>query len=297
MVHPLLMTMKPQSFLMSIISVSVGTALAALRWPVDWVSYLLALGGVIFLHGGTNVLNDYFDFKNKVDTTEVPGGYGHEMRVLVQKLLTPTQVLWIGLALFALSLPIGIYFTITKGIAVLVIGGLGFLAGFFYTANPIAFKYLALGEPAVFLMWGPLMVSGAYYVQAGEFSQQAIWVSIPFGILVALILLANNLRDIQFDSRVGIQTVATWLGERRALLLYQYLAGLAYAAILLLILLGQLSPWGLLVLLSVPIALQLVKSLRREIPPDADARTAQLDTVFGLCLILALILEKFRPLS
>jgi 1,4-dihydroxy-2-naphthoate octaprenyltransferase len=288
----LMMTMKPQSFLMSLISVGVGAALAAERVPIHWGNLLLTALGVVLLHAGTNVLNDYFDYKNQVDTADVPGSFSNESRVLIQKLLTPGQVLWLGLCLFALSLPIGIYLTFEKGIPVLVIGLLGFLAGFFYTANPIAFKYLALGEPMVFLMWGPLMVSGAYYVQAGTITAQAIWLSLPFGILVALILLANNIRDIQYDGRVGIRTIATLLGQSRSLLLYQGLILGAYAATLVLVLLQQLSLWGLLVLLSLPVAFKLMQTLKQSVPPDADARTAQLDTAFGLLLVISLVLQN-----
>jgi 1,4-dihydroxy-2-naphthoate octaprenyltransferase len=295
MIKALVMTMKPQSFLMSVISVSVGTALAAAHGAVDWLAYVLTVFGVVFLHAGTNVLNDYFDFKNKVDTSNVPGSFSNESRVLIQKMLTTKQVLTLGLVLFALSLPIGIYLTYAKGLPVLIIGVLGFLAGFFYTANPISFKYLALGEPMVFLMWGPLMVSGAYFVQQGEVTAQAIWVSVPFGILVALILLANNIRDIQYDSKVGIKTLAILLGQKGAVGLYQGLVWSAYLGIFLLCLTQQLSWWGLLVLVSVPVALKLVKGITAEIaPPDADARTAQLDTLFGLLLVISLIITNYQ---
>ena len=236
MFKALLMTMKPQSFLLSAISASAGTALACLHGPIHWGYYLLTVLGVILLHGGSNVINDYFDYRQKIDTTEVPGSYGNEARVLIQKMLRPSQVLWIALILFALSLVIGIYMTAVRGWPIFLFGFLGFLTGLFYTARPVALKYVALGEPAVFFMWGPLIVSGAYYVQRGEFSFQAVWISIPIGILVALVLLANNIRDIQFDSQVGIDTMATLLGRRWAIRLYQFLLMGVYVATVLLIL-------------------------------------------------------------
>ncbi len=293
MLTSLLLTMKPQSFLISVMSVSVGTALAALAHPIHWGDYFLTVLGVVFLHGGTNVINDYFDYMNKVDTSKVPGSYGNERRVLIQRLLSPSQVLLTGFILFACSLGIGIYLTLAKGLMVFAIGALGFLVGFFYSANPISFKYIALGEPAVFLMWGPLMVSGAYYVQANQFSLQTLWVSLPFGILVALVLLANNIRDIQYDSQVGIRTLATQLGERRAIQLYQFLMTVVYLWTALMVMTRQLSPWSLLVLFSIPLALKLARVLQRGIPKDADARTAQLNTVFGTLLIIGLMMERF----
>jgi len=150
-----------------------------------------------------------------------------------------------------------------------------------------------LGEPSVFFMWGPLVVSGAYYVQMGKFSFQAVWISIPIGILVALVLLANNIRDIQFDSRVGIDTMATLLGRRWAIRLYQSLLIGIYVATVLLILCGLLSFWSFLTLLSLPLGLTLVRMLRKEVPDDADARTAQLDGAFGVLFVIAIVLERF----
>jgi 1,4-dihydroxy-2-naphthoate octaprenyltransferase len=287
------MTMKPQSFLLSAISASAGTALASLHGPIHWGYYFLTVLGVVLLHGGSNVINDYFDYRQRIDTTEVPGGYGNEARVLIQKMLRPSQVLWIALILFALSLFIGIYMTAVKGWPIFLFGFVGFLTGLLYTARPVALKYAALGEPSVFFMWGPLIVSGAYYVQRGEFSFQAVWISIPIGILVALVLLANNIRDIQFDSQVGIDTIATLLGRRWAVRLYQFLLIGVYIATALLVLNGLLSLWSFLTFLSLPLALKLVRMLHRVIPDDADARTAQLDGAFGVLFIIAILLERF----
>jgi 1,4-dihydroxy-2-naphthoate octaprenyltransferase len=287
------MTMKPQSFLLSAISVSAGTALASLHGPIHRGYYLMTVLGVILLHGGSNVINDYFDYRQKIDTTEVPGGYGNEARVLIQKMLLPSQVLGIALVLFAFSLVIGIYMTAVRGWSIFLLGFWGFLTGLLYTVRPVALKYVALGEPAVFFMWGPLIVSGAYYVQRGGFSLGVIWISVPIGILVALVLLANNIRDIQFDSQVGIVTLATLLGRRRAVRVYQFLLMGVYIATALLVFERLLSSWSFLTFLSLPLALKLVRMLQKEIPPDADARTAQFDGAFGTLFIIAILLGRF----
>ncbi len=293
MVRTLSSTVKPESLIISVISGTVGTALAGLHGPIHWGTYVLTILGITLLHAGSNVINDYFDYRNRIDTADVPGSYATEGRVLIQKKLQPRQVLWLGLMLSALSLPIGIYLTIVRGLPVMLLGVLGFLTGLFYTARPIALKYIALGEPAVFLMFGPLMVTGAYYVQRGEFTEQAAWVSVPIGVLVALILLANNIRDIQYDGRVGIHTIATLLGKPLAVRVYELLVAGVYGVTALLIILGQLSAWAFLTLLSLPLAFKLIKRLRTDIPKDADARTAQLNTAFGVLLIIAISMGKF----
>jgi 1,4-dihydroxy-2-naphthoate octaprenyltransferase len=140
-------------------------------------------------------------------------------------------------------------------------------------------------------MWGPLMVAGAYFVQRQMFSMNAFWISLPFGALVALVLLANNIRDINHDRDKGILTLAIVLGQRKGLLLYHMLVVLAYLAIILMSIFGPLYVWSLIVLLSLPLALRLLHQMVKQIPADADARTAQLDTAFGLLLVISLVLE------
>ena len=171
------------------------------------------------------------------------------------------------------------------------IGLTGALASLSYTAPPLKYKYSAMGEVSVFLMWGPLMVAGAYFVQCQTFSMDAFWISIPFGALVALVLLANNIRDINHDREKGILTLAIVLGQRKGLLLYSLLVVLAYMAIVLMSIFGPLYLWSLIVLLSLPLALRLLRLMMKQIPADADARTAQLDTAFGVLLVISLVLE------
>jgi 1,4-dihydroxy-2-naphthoate octaprenyltransferase len=293
MFKTLWMAMRPQSFLISTVSVSVGTSLAALQGPVDWAAFLMTLLGVVFLHGGANVINDYFDHRYAVDTAEVTASFGTEARVLIRGLLTPPQVLAIGVGVYALAIPIGIYLMTLRGITILVLGIIGLITGVCYTARPVALKYKALGEVAVFVMFGPLMVSGAYFVQRAEFSALAAWVSIPFGIFTALVLLANNIRDVGSDDQAGIHTVATVLGGRRAAMVYRFFIFTAYGLIGLLAAMGLLGPWTLLSWLSFPLAFRLMGMFGSRVPVDADARTAQLDALFGLLLIVGIQIQRF----
>ncbi len=292
MFRGLIMSIKPESLLISFVAVSAGTAVASLHGSVQWHLYILTVLGMALMQAGANVLNDYFDYKNDVDTSHVPGSFGTGGRAIARSLLTPAQVLGVGLALYALVVPIGIYLTVRAGVPVLILGVLGFLIGFFYTGAPIGFKYYALGEPAVFLVWGPLMVSGAYYVQRGTFSGQPVWISLPVGILVALILFANNIRDLTSDTQAHVRTIATSLGKHGAVKLYRALIFASYAITLLLIASGQLSLWGLLTLISLPLALKLMKQMQVAVPPDSDARTAQLNTAYGLLLVISVVLQR-----
>ena len=104
-------------------------------------------------------------------------------------------------------------------------------------------------------------------------------------------LLANNIRDINHDREKGILTLAIVLGPRKGLLLYSLLVVLAYLAIVLMSIFGPLYMWSLIVLLSLPLALRLLRLMMKQVPSDADARTAQLDTAFGVLLVISLVLE------
>ena len=281
---------RPWSFTMTAISVSVGGALAAIDGAFSWLYYLIALFGSILLHAATNLINDYYDVKSGVDTQEVATAQ-YRPHPLVEGKLNAEHVRNAAFVLYGVSAIIGLFLAATRGWELFWIGLIGVFASLTYTAPPLKYKYSALGEISVFLMWGPLMVVGSYFVQRQAFSMNAFWVSLPFGVLVALVLLANNIRDITHDRNKGILTLAIVLGRRKGLLLYDSLIVLAYLGIILMSFFGPLYLWSLIVLLSLPLALRLLRLMMKQLPPDADARTAQLDTAFGVLLVISLVLE------
>jgi 1,4-dihydroxy-2-naphthoate octaprenyltransferase len=281
---------RPWSFAMTAISVSVGSACGAIDGDFSWTYFLTTLLGTVLLHAATNLINDYYDVKSGVDTQEVSTAQ-YRPHPLVEGKLKAGHVRNAAAILYVFSTCIGIYLAATRGWALLWIGLTGAFASLTYTAPPLKYKYSALGEISVFLMWGPLMVSGAYFVQRQAFSEDAFWISLPFGALVALVLLANNLRDISHDRDKGILTLAIVLGKRNGLWLYFSLVAAAYMGIVLMSIFGPLYLWSLIVLMSMPLAWRLLRQMHRQIPADADARTAQLDTAFGVLLVISLVLE------
>ena len=282
---------RPWSFTMTTISVSVGGGLAALDGSFVWSLFLVTLLGMIFLHAATNMINDYYDVRGGVDTCEASTAQ-YRPHPLVAGDLKPGQVRTGALLLYLLAAFVGFYLAVERGWVVLWLGLFGLLASLTYTAPPLKYKYIALGELSVFLMWGPLMVEGAYFVQRRTFSEAAFWVSLPFGALVALVLLANNIRDLVHDRDRGILTLPILIGRRNGIKLYVALVSVAYLAILWMSFLGPLRVWSLIVLLSLPLAYRLMKEFLNEIPKNADARTAQLNTAFGILLVMSLLGER-----
>ncbi|MEX2081705.1 MAG: UbiA family prenyltransferase, partial [Dehalococcoidia bacterium] len=151
---------RPFSFTASIIPVVVGTLLAA-DDQFRWWAFALALIGSLFIHAGTNFVNDYYDDRKGVDGSESLGQAGFIQRGIVQ----PRQVLAAGIICFAAGSAIGLVLCITVSWQLAWLGMASVLAGFLYTGAPIHLAYLGLGELTVFVFMGPVMVMGAYFVQ------------------------------------------------------------------------------------------------------------------------------------
>lgn len=284
------------SFPASMIPCLLGAMLALLMgvnvsW---WLMPFIALS-LILLHAASNVTTDYDDYNQGVDREETLGG----SRVLVQKLLQPKQMLAFGLTLFALAVVVGIPVIMERGITILLLGIAGILGGYFYTAKPFSFKYHALGDILIFLMYGPAIVGGTFYALTGTFSWITVYISIPLGLLIVGILQANNLRDILHDRQANIKTLATVFGEGFAKSEYIFLILGAYLTVVILVVLNILSVWSLLVFLSLPIALKnmnMIKGVKIEDTGKIamlDAMTAQLTLVFGVLLSISIIITKF----
>lgn len=276
---------------MSLISVTVGTLLAAEEGPIGWTWFAVTALGITLFHAAANVINDYYDTLYKIDQPDSPTAK-YRPQPILSGMLTPRQLLREAVILFAITFTIGLTTAFIRSYHVLWIGIIGLLTSIYYTAGPVKFKYRALGEFAVFMMWGPLMVEGAYAVQRQALSVKALYISIPFGILVALVLFANNMRDIDYDSRHNVKTLSIALGSQKSYILFAVLIMTAYASVLGMIALGIMSLWGFLIFLSLPKALSLLKTFKEKIPDMADALTAQFDTVFGILLITAILLES-----
>ncbi|MGA3208583.1 MAG: prenyltransferase [Syntrophales bacterium] len=281
---------RPWSFTMSLISVSVGTLLAAEEGSVSWLWFAITAIGITLFHAAANLINDYFDTLYDIDQQDSPTAK-YRPQPIISGILTPRQTIVEATVFLVLTIAIGITAAVIRSWHILWIGLIGLFTSIYYTAGPVKFKYRALGEFAVFMMWGPLMIEGAYAVQRQALSMKALYISVPFGVLVALVLFANNMRDIAYDSRHNVKTVSIMLGSRNSFILFAGLIALAYAYVLGMILTGIMSLWGLLIFLSIPKAVSLLKTFKENVPDMADALTAQFDTVFGILLMMAIFCE------
>lgn len=286
--------MRPFSFTASLVPVSLGAALA-LCDPVTirWELFPLVVICALLLHAGTNLLNDYSDFEKGVDREDTYGS----SRVLVEGLIKPKEVFRGAITLLVLGFLLGLILVLVRGIPMLILGLVGVLGGYLYSGKPLAYKYKALGDLMVFILMGPLMVIGSYFALTGEFLPRVLYVSLPIGFLVTAILHGNNIRDITYDKRAQIKTLAGILGHDKAKFVYHVLVGSAYAVVVLLVVMREIPVLALAVFLTLPKALKNVKNVNMGKPDNPaalaliDVETAQVHFLFGIILIASFLIS------
>ena len=283
------LAVRPFSFTASVTPVVLGSVLAAYDGAWSWLLFAITLVGSVSIHAGTNLINDYYDWKKGTDTAESLG----PNRALQEGILTPRQVFWGGVFFFALGSGLGLYLVATRGLLILWLGIFSVLAGWFYTAGPAAFAYIGMGEIIVFIFMGPVMIMGSYFVQMQSINWNVFWVSIPIGLLVACILHANNMRDIEDDRANNKRTLANILGRRASRWEYYFLVGGSYVALVLLVLFRIAPPFVLMALLTLPSAIDLIRTASVH---EAPARlnkvirgTANLHERFGWLMIAGVL--------
>ncbi|MBN1412645.1 MAG: prenyltransferase [Spirochaetales bacterium] len=287
---------RPWSFTMTVNSVVLGSILAVSEPGFNLIHLLFTVIGMVCVHGATNLLNDYYDEKYGADTPEAPGCRYRPHPVLT-KLFTRRHLLVYSMVLYACSLGLGVYFIFIRGWPIIVLMALGGFCSIFYTAGPIRYKARALGEAAVFFLWGPLMVGGSYIIQSPDLRSlfKVVVISVIQGLWVLLVIYANNLKDLDFDKDKSIHTVANLLGKRKALILYVSFCALIFLLLGVEIALGYLHLVSLAALLTLPLVIKLILPLFRDktIPVDFDPKTAQAGMFFGFLLNASIIVQFF----
>jgi 1,4-dihydroxy-2-naphthoate octaprenyltransferase len=247
----------------------------------------LSLVGALFLQIAANLINEYADYRRGADRHKVAG----QGMVIKNAVLSPGEVLVGAVATTLLGIVIGLFLMSQSGPLLFWIGLGGVLVVIAYTAGPLPLAYIGMGEIAVFAFMGPLMVLGAYYVMsAGQTSETPLFAGLPIGFMVAAILHANNVRDIDADRAVNKRTLAVLLGLRFARVEYIVLVGGAYVMVAVMVLAGVM-PWlALIVLITAPEAYRLIRiivtSRDTELLHRAQGRTAKLHGMFGFWLVV-----------
>ncbi|MGB9299015.1 MAG: 1,4-dihydroxy-2-naphthoate octaprenyltransferase [Anaerolineae bacterium] len=291
-------------FTATIVPILLGATIAWARTGTFHLGlFLLTLLGGLLLHTGTNVANDYFDHRSGTDEVNVEfvrpftGG----SRLIQQGLLTPREVMCGALAAFALACVVGLCLAYVRGPLILALGIFGIFCGFFYTAPPFNLVSRGIGEFFIGLNFGVLMTLGSFFVQTGYLAWEPVVAAIPVGLLIAGVLYINEFQDAPADGAVGKDHLVVRLGRRKAALGYLALLVATYAIIVLAALLRITSPFTLIALATLPVALRAIGVARAHYDEylklvPANAATVFIHLLTGLLLSAGYLLDKaVRP--
>lgn len=200
---------------MSAISAVIGGLLAARDDVFDAPLLILVAAGLVLAHTGSNLVNDFWDFQHGIDTPDSPRtNYGpHPLTTDGRDL---REFAAVTIAILGAATAIGVYLVAASGPGVLIFALSGAFVLMFYSGGPLPLKYIGFGELAVFIVWGPLMIGGAYYVMAEELPAWVILASVPYGLGVSSVLFGKHLDKLAFDSEHGVRTMPVVLGEALA---------------------------------------------------------------------------------
>lgn len=279
-------------------AVFLGTAFA--WWHTGGFSiglFLLALIGACFLHIACNVANDYFDFKSGNDAANVNAlvPFSGGSRMVLDGFVKPGEALIVSIIFAILGSTVGLYLNaVSEGNVILFIGLGALFFVFSYNGFPIRLVNRGVGEVAIFLAWGPLMVMGAYYVQAESVS--SFWpliVAIPSGVLTTLVLLINEFADKEADFSTGRKTWVILFGFKKSFFLYLSLALSCYVVVIIGVLFGGWPLWSFLVLVTLPMPFKAFKIGMRNLGNWSEFLSAVKATILMNFLFLIILSVSF----
>ena len=199
---------RPKTLIAAAAPALVGTGLASLHGVRAWLPALAAMVGGILIQIGTNFANDYYDFLRGGDTAERVG----PVRVTQAGILPPRTVRTGMIVVLAAAMLVGVYLVWVAGWPIVWIGLTSVACAVLYTGGPYPLAYHGLGDLFVFVFFGLVAVGGTYYVQGLSWPPDALLAGAGLGALSTAILVVNNLRDIETDTKANKRTLAVRLG-------------------------------------------------------------------------------------
>lgn len=281
-----LAAIRPKTLTAAAAPVVLGTAFAYADHSFQLFPAIAALFGAFLIQIGTNLANDYFDFRKGADSTDRVG----PIRVTAAGLVRPESMRNAMLAVFAAALVSGIYLVTVGGWPIVLIGLASIVSGILYTGGPYPLGYNGLGDLFVLIFFGLVATSGAYYVQANTITPEVLLAGISPGLLSVAILTINNLRDIESDRRAGKKTLVARFGRDFGKMHLLLVMLVAHQVPIVLTLLQPERRWTFLSLVTMPFALLIVANLFRSLDPRtcnrALAQTAMLLLIHSLLFAL-----------
>ena len=286
------MCTRPHSYPASIAPVLFG-ATYALGYEIKFsiLKFILFLLACLLIQAATNLFNEYYDYKHGLDKIDSEGISGS----IVKGNLSPREVMVGALVLYALAFILGLILTFMTSLYVLLVGLVCMLAGYFYTGGKYPIAYSPFGEVVSGFFMGTIIISLSFYFQTGYVNTDIIVVSLPLFIMIGAILLANNIRDLDNDKESGRRTYAILVGRNNAIKTMAISFIVVYLLNILFIVTKYASWWNLLVFVTIPLAIKIIKGFSTNNHKTTMAPfmvlTAKLTIFVGFIMSLANILK------
>lgn len=230
----------------TIVPVALGGAVAADDSRFRWGWWLLCLLAGVCAHLAINVINDVADADSGSDAANVnPTPFSGGSRVIQYGLVSRRTMAVTATALYGVAGAVGVLLALTRSLSLLWVGALALVLGYGYTARPFRFVHRGLGERVVAVGFGPIMAAGTYLAVTRHFSWEAVYISLPVGLLTAMILYVNQIPDRIADASTGKRTLIVRWAADRVVRGYVVVCVVAFALVLLGPVLG-ITPWATL---------------------------------------------------
>ena len=283
---------RPHSYPASVAPVLVGTTYA-LGYEIKFsiLKFILFLLACLLIQAATNLFNEYYDYKHGLDKVDSEGISGS----IVKGNLSPKEVMNGALVLYALAFVLGIILTFMTSIYVLLVGLVCMFAGYFYTGGQYPIAYSPFGEVVSGFFMGTIIIALSFYFQTGYVNTDIVVVSLPLFIMIGAILLANNIRDLDNDKESGRKTYAILVGRNNAIKTLASGFVVVYLLNILFIVTKYASWYNLLVLVTIPLAIKIIKGFstnnNKKTMAPFMVLTAKLTIFVGFIMSLANILK------
>ena len=298
----LFLASRPKFLTSSAAPILVGSSLAyATTGSFNPGLFILALSAIIALHSGANITNDYFDHLSGNDwVNKNPTPFSGGRRYIQQGILSARATLLTALFFLTLGSAIGLVIVLlTKSLFILIIGIIGLLGGFFYTAPPLKIGYRCAGELVIALLFGLLPVYASYYLQTETIDTFSLLPAAIVAILIFLVILINEFPDAPADATVNKKTLVVYFGVPASMWIYRIALIGSFVIAAAMLPYRSLFFAGLLYLITLPIAAFAIKSAnKKDLATPGQYRASQitvlLHAIGSLALTIGFIITGLR---
>ncbi|GGI09905.1 1,4-dihydroxy-2-naphthoate octaprenyltransferase [Gottfriedia solisilvae] len=282
--------LRPHTLTAAFIPVAIGSILAHIDDSFHTLLFIAMLVASLLIQAAANMINEYYDYKRGLDHEGSVGIGG----AIVRDGIKPSTVLQLAFTFFGISVLLGIYICMQSSWWIAVIGIICMTAAYLYTGGPYPIAYTPFGELVAGFFMGVVIIGITYYIQAGSVPTKILLLSLPTSITIGAILTANNIRDLDNDKENGRKTLVILLGKKNSIIFIGSMFVVAYALVVAFVIAKLMTPFVLISLLSIPLAIKATKGFIGKTEPiemmPAMAATAKTNTIMGFLIVIGLII-------